>query len=353
MVKYPTTIDFIHLCDVPKGKERLKALAEATGFNVEIIEPYEKDIDKILDFIQKVDKKYHEMAEEKSFFEENSFFGETLHAHLSSDLRSIIILSISKQDYQANIILRHFIETFIISIWADITSRFQGSFNYFLDTKEWKPYRSHQQVTWDMKKNSLPNRSIKERLERIRLINTINLEGKAFYKEYFSKASYCDFTLLLPLPICEKCMKNKENKGKIKFEEFHLDPKIRKRGKEDKHAVYKTDFGFICSFCGYQKLTQGYARGIPEVPAMSKMLIQVIDDSYVNDVTTLTKFYDHLSEEYVHFSTTIHPDRKPKKQKIGGRIVSFYGLSGVLYCIEFLDHLMDHYFECLQKCNKG
>jgi len=90
-----TTVDFIHLCDVPKGEERLKALAEDTGFNVEKIEPYEKDIEKILDFIQKFDNKYHVMAEEISFFEKNSFFGETLHAHIASDLRSIILLSIS------------------------------------------------------------------------------------------------------------------------------------------------------------------------------------------------------------------------------------------------------------------
>lgn len=350
MSRYPT-IDFIHLCDVPKGKERLNALAENTGFNVELIEPYEKDIEKILDFIQTVDKNYHEMAEKKSFFEDNSFFAGTFHGHIASDLRSIILLSLSKQEYQANIILRHFIETFIWSLWADITSRFQGSFNYFLETKEWKPYKSKQQVTWDMVKYQLPNRSIKERLERIRLINFIDLKDKNFYKEYFSKASECDLILLLSLPICEKCVK--KNKGEVKFEEFDLDPKIRKKGLEDKHAVYKTDFGFVCSFCGHQILTQGYTHGIPDVPTMADMLVAIIDDPYVNDIRILQKCYNHLSEEYVHFSTTIHPDRKPKKTNIGGRKVFLYGLSGVVYCIEFLDHLMEHYFELLQNCNEG
>jgi len=134
-----------------------------------------------------------------------------------------------------------------MSLWADITSRFQGSFNYFLDTKEWKPYKSTQQVTWKMEKNLLPNRTIQEKLERIRLINFIDLKDKNFYKEYFLKASECDLTLLLSLPICEKCLKKK--KSEVKFIEYDLDPKIRKKGREDKHAVYKTDFGFVCSFC--------------------------------------------------------------------------------------------------------
>lgn len=336
-----STIDFIHLCRLAKGKERLRALAKDIGFKEELIEPYEEDIDIILDFILKIDKKCHELHGEEFFF------GLTLHAHIASDLRSILLLSISKQEYQANIILRHFIEIFIVSIWADITSRFQDSFDYFFDNEQWKPYRSIQRVTWEMEGN-LPNRSIKEKLERIRLINMIDLEGRDFFREYFSKASSCDLTLLLSLPICEKCMEKYKNK--INFFEYHLDPEIRKKGLEDIHAVYKTDFGFICSFCNHQKLTVGLAMGVPDVPAMAHMLVAAIDDPYVNDVKRLQECYNHLSEEYVHFSTTIHPDEKPKKTKIGGRKVYLYGLKGVIYCIKFLDHLMEHYFERLQKC---
>ena len=102
-----------------------------------------------------------------------------------------------------------------------------------------------------------------------------------------------------------------------------------------------------------QILTQGYVRSIPSVPTMGDMLVAIIDDPYVNDIRILQECYHHLSEEYVHFSTTIHPDRKPKKTNIGGRKVFLYGLSGVVYCIEFLDHLMEHYFELLQNCNEG
>jgi hypothetical protein len=342
MGEFPT-VDFIHLCRLDRGKDTLEGLANNLNLDIEIIEQYEDEIEKIMDFMLIVDDITHKR-------DENEFLADTFHADIASDLRSIIILSVLNQRYQANIILRHFIETFIVSIWADIISRFQDSFDYFLDTKEWKPYKSIQRVTWEFDKNS-PNRSIKERLERIRLINMIDLEGKDFYKEYFSKACSCDLILLLSLPICEKCMT--KYKGKVNFKEFDLDPKIRKKGKEDKHAVYKTDFGFICSFCGYQKLSQGFAMGIPDVSTMADMLVAVIDDPYVNDVRILQQCYNHLSEEYVHFSTTIHPDRKPKKTNIGGRKVFLYGLNGVLYCIGHIDHLMEHYFERLQKCNKG
>lgn len=339
MGEFPT-VDFIHLCRLDRGKDTLEGLANNLNLDIEIIEQYGDEIEKIMDFMLIVDDITHEK-------DENEFLADTFHAHIASDLRSIIILSVLNQRYQANIILRHFIETFLVSIWADLTSGFRDSFHYFLDTEEWKPYRSIQKVTWKMEGSSNKNRSIKERLERIRLINMIDLEKKDFYKEYFSQASDCDLILLLCLPICDECMEKYENE--VNFHEFHLDPEVRKEGKEDEHAVYKSDFGFICSFCGHQKLTQGFAMGIPDVPAMADMLVAVVDDQYVNDIRMLQECYNHLSEEYVHFSTTIHPDKEPEKHKIGNQEVFLYGLYGVIHCIEYLDHLMEHYSERFQK----
>ena len=62
----------------------------------------------------------------------------------------------------------------------------RDSFHYFLDTEEWKPYRSIQKVTWKMEGSSNKNRSIKERLERIRLINMVDLEKNRDWHTIFS-----------------------------------------------------------------------------------------------------------------------------------------------------------------------
>lgn len=347
MSEFPT-VDFIHLCRDHKN-ERLALLANNLGLPMEAVKLHQKELKLIMEFVKKIDERHHkseELIKRIRTDETTTFLGTTLHGHLASDLRSIILLSISNQEYQANVILRHFIETFLMSIWADLLSGFRDIFDYFLITEEWKPYRSIQRMTWEFEKN-LPYRSIKEKLERIRLINVIDLEGRDFYREYFSNATSCDLILLLALPVCKEC--RKKYKEKINFIEFHLDPQIRRKGFEDKHAKYKTDFGYVCSFCGRQRLADGFARGIPDLHAMADMLVAVVDDAHVNEIRLLEQCYNHLSEEYVHFSTTIHPDEEPKKTKIGRQRVLLWGLEGVLFCINKLDSLMAYYFEQLEK----
>lgn len=344
MSRYRTTVDFIHLCRDLDGQARLEALANNIRFQTKDLNKSRKNIESIMEFVKQVDSDYHKFEVKSDV--DRIFLGETLHSHIASDLRSSIILALTDHSYQLNIIMRHFIESFVMTLWADIASNFRGTFNYFLEPEEWKPYRSPQRMTWNFDRR-FPNRSIKERLERIRLINMVPEEGKAFYRKYFSSATPCDLTLLLSLPICETCMK--DNKDKIKYREFHLDPRIRKTGKEDKHAAYKTDFGFVCCFCGKQKLTQGFAMGIPETSDMLDMLVSISEDRFALDIRMLQKLYSYLSEEYVHFSTTHHPDTKPPGYDLGGKNVVIWGLEGLLFCIGILRPLMNYYFEKMEK----
>lgn len=180
MHKYPTTVNFIHICRDEKEQVRLNVLAKNIGFQLKTLRPYRKDILRICDFVKEIDEKLHSLVADDT--ENEIFLGQTLHGHIASDLRSLIILGLSGQNYQLNIVLRHFIEVFVMTLWADIGSGFRGSYNYFLETEEWKPYRSRQRLTWDLDRN-FPNRSIKERLERIRLLNMIEGEGKEVYKK--------------------------------------------------------------------------------------------------------------------------------------------------------------------------
>lgn len=84
-----------------------------------------------------------------------------------------------------------------------------------------------------------------------------------------------------------------------------MNDSVRKKGKEDIHAIYKSDFGFSCSFCGKQKKSAGHAMGIPEAEDMLEMLIAILEDNITISISTLKKIYSYLSERFVHYSTIL------------------------------------------------
>jgi hypothetical protein len=346
MTRSSTTIDFIHICN-QKGTKRFDTFKDEIGFEAKIFRPYWKKIESIMDFIQDMDEMCHKYVGKR--ISSKTFFGSIFHYYISSDLRSLIILSTTRQNYQLNIVLRHFIELFVYSFWADIISNFKGTFDYFAIPEEWKPYREQQRIIWDRDKNH-PNRSIKERLERIQLINVERADGKLFYKRFFRSASEADIILLFSLPICSECMR--EKRGKINFTRFRLNRELRRQHKEDKDARYKTDFGYFCCFCQKQRFTEGYAMGIPNMKDMIKMLAALTDDSVSDDVFTLSNVYDYLSKEFVHFSKVIAADTKPKPFNSGQGNISLWGLDGVIFCLNILKRLMHYYYGKLRQQKK-
>lgn len=195
---------------------------------------------------------------------------------MASDLRAMIILSVTHQENQSNIILRHLIENIVYSFWADLISKFSVVTEYLLYPEEWRPYRTSQKIVWKPNEKNYPQRSVRERLERIRLINFERRYGKDFYKRYFRRANMCDILNLLSLPICSSCMSDPKNASRINYIKSRTPMALRKQGKEDKHAYYKTDFGYYCCFCNTQKLTEGFAMGIPDFDNMIEMLTRAI-----------------------------------------------------------------------------
>ena len=69
-------------------------------------------IRKIMSFIQKLDERIHKY---ERTLQPTTVLGASFHHSLSSDLRALIILAITKQNFQMNIILRHIIEFFIVA----------------------------------------------------------------------------------------------------------------------------------------------------------------------------------------------------------------------------------------------
>ena len=342
MVKYITTSKFNILCKNFDGDERLNKLAKNLAIPYVSLSPHKEKINKILDFVKDIDTKCHEFIEEDD--KVGVFFAHTIHSHIPSDIRSMMILAITEQHYQLNIILRHFVESFVVTLWGDVIPQFRDSLDYILG-KRWKEFRNMQRMTWDYNKN-FPHRSVKERLARIRLINQVSLDGREFYHEYFSKCSSCDVILLFSLSICTDCKKN--FKGRVDFNDFHLDPKVRSTGREDEHAIYKTDFGLQCAFCNKQKETEGFAVGIPEPSDMLDMLIPVTNDELSINFAMLRKLYNYLSENYVHFSPT-SIDTAPKLQDFDGKKGFIWGFDGILFAIDMLNPIMKYYFEKLEE----
>lgn len=170
--------------------------------------------------------------------------------------------------------------------------------------------RDHR-VYWD--KFDSPNRSMKQRLDRIKMLNSLRGHGKRLYKRYFLTASEVDLRLLLSLPICDEC-KNKQDKNNLKmyYRRYHINSNVSKKGKEDKEAKYKTDFRFTCNFCYRQKSIRRYVMGVPDTPDMIEMLKQITDDRFITNLGFLQRIYSYLSNEFVHFATSIFPDKKTR-----------------------------------------
>jgi hypothetical protein len=249
-----------------------------------------------------------------------------------------------------NIILRHFIEVFIVSLWIDIGSQFTGGFDYFLESRKWKQHIKHYRIFWDNGKN--PVRSIKQRLVRIKMLNSSRGHGTRFYKNYLSDASETDLRLLLSLPICNECkVKQKKDDFKGAYSRYYITTNVTKKGKEDKKAKYKTDFHFTCNFCYKQKPTKSYAMGVPDISDMIDMLKQILADRFIINLGFIQKIYSYLSDEFVHFATSITPDQKPSLQEFGSGNAKavLWGLKGVIFCLDILKPLIEDYFEAKTK----
>jgi hypothetical protein len=350
MVKYMTTAKFIRLCGQKDNIQRYNAFCKHISIEKHLLDQNSIQIEKILDFVKEIDTSYHKL-EKKDKSIEKTFFGLIFHSYIASDLRAMIILSIMGQENQSNIILRHLIGNVVYSFWADLISKFSPITEYLLHPEEWRPYRPSQRIVWKPSEKNYPQRSIRERLERIRLINFESGQGKEFYKRYFRMANMCDILILLSLPICSSCMSDPKNTSKIKYIKYRIPATIRKHGKEDKHAYYKTDFGYYCCFCNRQKLTEGFAMGIPDFDNMLEMLNKaVVHDYRVSEsLREINHVYSHLSEEFVHFSTDALPDTKPEPfNSINGKVM-LWGLDGIIFFIDIMRPIMNYYFKELLK----
>ena len=168
MTRSRTTYKFIHICN-EDNHIRLSLLAKNLGLAVKKLEPFKVEIDWMMEFIKAMDEQVHQYESSDI----GTAFGQALHISASSDLRSLIVLATNYQNFQMNIILRHFIEVFVVVLWIDIGSQFTGSFDYFLSSRMWKPYRQKHRVYWDSK--DYPDRSIKQCLASfVMLYSAIN-----------------------------------------------------------------------------------------------------------------------------------------------------------------------------------
>jgi hypothetical protein len=330
MTDSESTIDFIHICQKER-RQRLSLLAEKLHFQETALGPYKQDITEIMDFIKKIDDRIHNNEENNPV----TALGQTFHFSSSSDLRALIILAVTRQNFQMNIILRHFIEFFIVSLWIEIGSQFTGGFNYYLESDKWKQY-------WNDSKHRITWSEIKGRLEEIKRINKKG--NRNFYETYFATADESDFRLLLSLPICEQCRKDKSTMY------YRYTVSLVKRittQKVDRKAIYKTGYAYQCHFCKQKALIKGYMMGLLDTRDMIEMTkVIAADQVFTTNIDTLKQIYDRLSADFVHFGTKAIPDEEPGPVSLGknNETVSLWGFEGVLFCLKILLPLTNFYF---------
>jgi hypothetical protein len=318
--RFQSTINFIHIC-YERKPQRQKTLAKKLHFEHARLQPFEQDITKIMDFIKEIDIQIHDNEGDEPF----TALGQTFHSNLSSDLCALIILAITKQNFQMNIILRHFIEFFIVSLWIEIGSRFTGGFNYYLYSEKWKKYRRDHKFNWNQ---------IQGRLNDIIILNGI--KGKNPLSKYFQTANEYDFRFLLSLPI-RKCGKGNRERNYKRFKQIR-----RRTQKIERKAVYKMVLSNACLICKKRKTINGYVMGIPKTEDMVRMLKQITavsDPKFGLNIELLREVYNYLSAEFVHFATRALPDRPPPTNTIGKQQVVMWGLDGVIFRLKILNPL--------------
>lgn len=298
-----------------------------------------KEIEKILEFVSDLDK-IDKYANDKM-----DFIFDAHHNTLSSDIFSIILLFLTNQKIQMNIILRHFIETITYCLFADIISNFKGSF-FPLFYSEWKPYRQQYKLSW--KGNKFRSGLIK-RLDEIKVINNNNnnkMESDNFYKFYFLHSNYNDIDILFSLPICKKCY----DKKSIKEKKSHFS--TIKTLKENIHdARFRTHILEICSFCSSNGTTH-YTYGIPDFELMCRILKYRL--SHLTDnITKLDHFYSILSEEFVHFGTDKYVNNQSMIIQVSGiGVIDFYKLKTICFILDILTPILKFYLNKLKKISK-
>lgn len=125
MSKYKTTADFIRICKDFANSEETAPLAKNIGLPGKVLTHSKSKLKKVASFIGYLDANNHKFSQRSQ-----PFLTTTLHGHIARDFRSIMILIMREQNYQANIVTRHLIETFVMTLWGDLAAGFRDAFDY-------------------------------------------------------------------------------------------------------------------------------------------------------------------------------------------------------------------------------
>lgn len=294
-----------------------------------------KEIEKILDFVSDLDKI------DKYSNEKMDFLFDAHHNTLSSDIFSIILLYLSNQKIQMNIILRHFIETIIYCLFSDLISNFEGTF-FPLYYSIWKPYRQQYRLSWKDNKNRY---GLKTRLNDIKSINNIkNKNFESFYKYYFSKATYKDRDILFSLPICKECYNKKSTKEKRS--QFLTITTLRK---DITDARFQTSILNSCNFCSANNRITHYTYGITDTDTMYRLLKYRLPN-FKENISKIYNIWDVLSEEFVHFGTDKYVNKKKMIINVPGiGEIDFYNLENLCYIFEIIRPILKFYINKLKR----
>lgn len=324
---------------VSQSTDRLQSFISTYNISNNKLKPLWDRINQILDFLKDLDEKIHTYDKYFSKSYKVSILDDIFHGYLNTDISAMLMLFCNHHKFQANLLLRHFIETLIIIFFSDMISNFAGHFHELL-SDHWKKNRKNLLIRMKKDKN-LP--SIKERIERIKTLNPYDKKVE-FYSYYFSKANLIDLTILFSLPTCSLCRRVRVG---IKKYYYDVTNERKKNGKEHKDAKFHTDFFTKCTICKEIKDCNYFSIGIPDTDDMLNILKRA-HPSLKQNFGALKKIYQALSADFVHYSITINPLRRvPLLVDTGIGKFNLWGIDSLLSVIEILKPIIKYYFQLL------
>ncbi len=336
---------FVRMCRTLHGGKRSNAIARHLGISSSRLRSLGAGLDEVLDFVGKTDGHLHDLLEDsRGRLRRDVALLAMLHFYLGGNVKAIIMLSARRQQDEAAIVLRHFVEVLTYALWADICSRFQESFDFVINVGERPAIRSRITLNWD--DSSRPRTGVRQRLDKVGQVNDSVFTGREWYREYLSRASGCDLVLLFVLPTCAQCARESDLAPHVVPCKPYVPPlEVRK---EDTHSRFRSDHKSRCAFCEALEPVVGHVWGKPDLEACRQMLANMMEEQDMRHVNSLTSVYSFLSAEYVHFSLGALDSEDSLELDIGNRKVRLDGLDGLVEVIRLASEILPTYFERLE-----
>ena len=334
----PKEVEFINLSHLDDRDQRLDKARQLLNIpNVK-----EKETNYLLNFLDWWDTELHETEKQSQKLQKlrkqgkMMFFDAILHSYLPHNIMAIASLIASKLYFPVSSVLRNIIEFTLYGIWIDLISKGGDTFEFFWDSGEWKPLLKTQRAD---------ERTIRD---KTRVLFEYNKKGneplEKFRDRFFRKSNEGDMLIFFSKFFCEQCIDQREFKrldvDLIRWEEVVP---------TENEVVPIFEHRLNCEGCGSSDI-KWFAFYVPTKEIVFEVLKKYFDrGETVEALNDLRKYYDKLSEHFLHFSMDVPPFSDWKAIfRINRKSINFNSFQVVEFVFNRLSFVLCNYFMILK-----